>query len=236
MTEIDRTPDNIRADIRRLTIEMAGVAKKLNAERDNARDYRKLAGKTDDPSEKNRLEGNAAAADKMVSDYTLEIGRLGTTMFSLQNELNDIKQIGGESRLQNDQRSMAGFHNKQERAPSAISPAKSPVSNFRSASEPPGLNFPGARQSGLNAPGFPGTPAGRIGNAQAPTMQTLNPHPLGPNGEIPTLIRRDQQPLSKPEVLYPEMSYRENEHEPWSNEAIAKATQLYPDLPQKIAA
>jgi hypothetical protein len=77
---------------------------------------------------------------------------------------------------------------------------------------------------------------GSFQSAMEPVTELLNPHPLGPDGEMPALIRRDQQPLSKPEVLYPEMSYRENEHEPWSNEAIAKATQLYPDLPQKIVA
>jgi hypothetical protein len=52
--------------------------------------------------------------------------------------------------------------------------------------------------------------------------------------ESPPLVRLDGQKLRTPEMLYPEMSYRENVHQAWPAEAIEVATKKYPDLPKWV--
>ena len=59
----------------------------------------------------------------------------------------------------------------------------------------------------------------------------------GPKAQgLPPLVRLDGQPLKPAENMYPAMAYRENEHQPWPEEAIKLAAKRYPDLPKQVAA
>jgi hypothetical protein len=51
--------------------------------------------------------------------------------------------------------------------------------------------------------------------------------------DLPPLVRRDRQALSQPESFYPSMAYDEDQHEPWSDEAVVEAVRLYPGLAEK---
>jgi hypothetical protein len=70
--------------------------------------------------------------------------------------------------------------------------------------------------------------------AMPPAQYTLPTSSTG-KPQLPPLVRLDGQPLVLSEKIYPAMAYKENEHEVWPDEAIALATQKYPELPKQIA-
>jgi hypothetical protein len=51
--------------------------------------------------------------------------------------------------------------------------------------------------------------------------------------QLPPLVRRDQQPLTHAEVIYPEMAYDEEVYQAWPDQAVGQAVSLYPDLAKK---
>ena len=69
---------------------------------------------------------------------------------------------------------------------------------------------------------------------EKPATNTLYPSMTPGAKDLPPLVRLDQQPLKLSEKMYPIMAYKENVYEAWPEEAIAQATERYPELPRQI--
>jgi hypothetical protein len=87
-------------------------------------------------------------------------------------------------------------------------------------------NVAGRNNDGLAERGVLTTPAEMMTVRVSTTVPAEKP-------DLPPLVRRDQQPLTHAEVVYPEMAYDEEVYEAWPDQAVGQAVSLHPDLAKK---